>query len=75
MTREQAIRTIEALYPADSAFPATRMQGQQLLANAKRECEAEDWRDQSDAVLTRYAELCLEQQRMLEAYAQRHTGH
>lgn len=75
MNRDHAIRTIEALCPADSPEPATRYQGQQLLAKAQRECEAEAWRDQPEAVLIRYAGLCLEQQHMIEAFAKRNTGH
>lgn len=75
MTRDQAIQIIEALYPADARSPVARFEGQQMLATAKREAEAADWRQQPDAVLQRYAELCLEQQHRLESYARRHTGH
>ena len=56
MTRDQAIRTIESLYPADSEYPDTAEVGERLLAQAKREVEG--WRTEPDAVLVRYAELC-----------------
>jgi len=59
MNREQAISNIESLYPIDSQYEATREMGEKLLAQAKRECEG--WRNLPDAILFRYAELCMQQ--------------
>ncbi len=56
MDRQQAISTIEALYPIDSQYKETTAIGERLLAQAKRECE--DWRNLPDAILLRYANLC-----------------
>ncbi len=55
MDRQQAISTIEALYPIDSQYKETTAIGERLLAQAKRECE--DWRNLPDAILLRYANL------------------
>ena len=61
MNREQAISTIEALYPIDSQYADTNEIGERLLAQAKR--EVEDWRTTlSDAVLIRYADLCQQEE-------------
>jgi len=54
--RTKAIETIELLYPADSQFPDTARIGRKLLEQAKQEVET--WRNESDDVLLRYAELC-----------------
>jgi len=56
MDRQQAISTIEALYPIDSEYEDTNVIGERLLAQAKREYD--NWRNLPDAVLFRYAELC-----------------
>ena len=61
MTREQVIREIEALFPADSIYEETAAIGQQLLEQAKR--RAEDWRNLPDAVLFEYMRLCREADR------------
>ena len=63
MTRENAIETIEYLYPADSDYPDTRKIGIQLLEQAKR--DADNWRNLPDATLIRYAELCQQKERGL----------
>jgi len=57
MNRKEAIEIIEGLYPVDSDYPDTNAVGDRLLARAKR--EAENWRTLPDAILFRYAELCL----------------
>jgi len=61
MTREEAIRHIEALYPADSDYKDTAEIGRQLLERIKR--EVNDWRSEPNAVLVRYAELCIDKDR------------
>lgn len=57
MTRKEAIQTIEDLYPADSDYTETRALGQELLDQAKQDVGI--WRNEPDAVLIRYAQLCL----------------
>ena len=57
MTREEAIRNIEGLFPADSQYPDNAEKGQALLEQAKR--ETNNWRNEPDAVLIRYAQLCI----------------
>ena len=59
MNREEAIRHIENLYPADSPYDPTI--GQELLAQAKR--EVNDWRTEPTEVLIRYAQLCIQKER------------
>ncbi|MGR9052754.1 MAG: hypothetical protein ACU84J_08910 [Gammaproteobacteria bacterium] len=54
--REEAIRHIENLYPADADYEDTAAIGRELLAQAKREVLG--WRNEPTAVLIRYAELC-----------------
>lgn len=56
-TRQQAINTIEYLYPADSQFPSTAKDGRKLLEQARGKT---NWRNEPDEVLIRYAELCQE---------------
>lgn len=73
MNRSEAVRIIESRYPADSRDPAARHTGERLLENARRDCDA--WRNESEAVLIRYAELCLEHEYRAEAYAKRNAGH
>lgn len=58
MTREEAIRNIEDLYPADSRYEDTAEVGRQLLEQAKHEVCG--WRTEPTEVLIRYAELCIE---------------
>ena len=60
MTREDAIRSIEGLFPPDAPYPDTATIGQRLLDQAKR--EAQGWRDLPDAVLFRFADLCQEEE-------------
>lgn len=71
MDRDQAISTIESLYPVDSQYEVTNRIGERLLAQAKRECD--DWRNLPDNILFRYAELCQREenkttQEMIERY-------
>jgi len=61
MTREGAIATIEALFPADSQYPRTRQKGIELLEQAKR--NVEDWRNLPDEILFEYARLCVREER------------
>jgi hypothetical protein len=72
MNRTDAIKTIEASYPADSIQPATRYTGQQLLEEAKR--QRSNWRDEPDAVLICYAQLCQAETRFRLQCAERHLG-
>jgi len=64
MTRDEAIAIIERTYPADSEHTITSITGQRLLIQART--EVLDWRDQPEAVLVRYAELCREEQQRRE---------
>ncbi len=61
MTREDAIREIESLYPADSEYETTALIGQSLLEQAKRE-KMSGWRAEPTEVLIRYAQLCQEEE-------------
>jgi len=58
MTREEAIRCIESLYPADSVYEPTAKIGNVLLDQARREVNG--WRTEPTDVLVRYAQLCIE---------------
>ncbi len=53
--REQAISTIEALYPIDSEYLDTNAIAEKLILQAIGE---NDWRKLPDEILFRYAELC-----------------
>lgn len=57
MTREQAIKHIESLFPPDAPYEGTAQKGQELLEQAKRDVAA--WRQESDEVLIRFAQLCI----------------
>ena len=57
--RRNAIDTIEALYPADSAYEGTAEVGEKLLAQAKREVQG--WRTEPTEILIRYAQLCVQE--------------
>jgi len=57
MTRREAIQIIEGLFPADAPYENTATIGKRLLEQAK------NWRDEPDAVLFRYAELCESEER------------
>lgn len=61
MTKDEAIRHIESLWPQDSEYKDTQEIGQYLLDIAKEECGL-SWRDEPESVLIRYAELCLERE-------------
>lgn len=65
MTRDEAIKTIEQLYPADDRmFPDAAMVGQSLLEQAQNEVGTKlTWRNEPTKVLIRYAELCLEEEK------------
>lgn len=52
--REDSIRTIESLFPADSQYEETAQTGKELLFQAI--CER--WRALPDAILSEYASLC-----------------
>lgn len=61
MTRDEAIEIIEALYPTDSDEPETNKVGEDLLEEARRLVGSpRTWRDETTAVLIKYAELCRE---------------
>ena len=55
MTREDAIKLIENLYPADSEYSDTAAIGQELLNQAERE----NWRSAPTEILIHYANLCI----------------
>ena len=61
MTRENAVKNIERLYPADAEHQDTAAIGQELLNRAKREVAG--WRCEPTEVLIRYSQLCLQRQR------------
>ena len=69
MTRDEAIQIIERTYPCDSDSLTTGIIGRRLLMQAKD--DVEDWRNQPDAVLVRYAQLCKIELRRAEADARR----
>ena len=58
MTRDDAITHIERLYPADSQYSDTAATGQALMKKAIEECGG--WRELPEAILARYAELCID---------------
>jgi len=68
MTRDEAIRIIDSLYPTDSEFEQTNQVGEELLAQAKREVNVNPltWRNEPTRILIRYAELC--EQREAESH-------
>ncbi len=68
--REQAIADIEALFPVDSQYVETNKKGEELLAQARRECE--DWRNLPDNILFRYAELCRQEENRHARETDRH---
>lgn len=58
MTRDEALATIDALFPADSEQASVAHTGRRLLDQARIDVAA--WRQsEPDAVLIRYAELCM----------------
>lgn len=59
MIRDEAVSTIEALYPTDSEYPDTNKVGANLLAEAQQlVAKVRTWRDEPTEVLVKYAELC-----------------
>jgi hypothetical protein len=55
MDRNEAISTIEALFPADSQYEESQSIGKRLLEQA--ESEVNGWRTKPTEVLVRYAQL------------------
>ena len=58
MSRQDAIDTINDLYPADSPYNETQEIGQKLMLKAI----AMTWRELPDETLKQYARLCLGQE-------------
>jgi hypothetical protein len=54
MNRNEAISTIEALYPPDTET------GEKLLQQAKNDCNS--WKNLPDEILLRYADLCQQEE-------------
>lgn len=69
--RQQAIRSIEQLFPADSPHLILRETGRRLLQLAQM--ERTEWRYEPTGVLMRYAELCAEEQARQERQAERNA--
>jgi hypothetical protein len=59
MTRQEAISYIESLFPPDSSYDSTAKKGRELLERAKRDISS--WKNESDEVLIRFAQLCMEE--------------
>ena len=55
MDRQQAIRIIDDLFPANAPYKDTAAKGKELLEQAK----INTWKNESDAVLFEYATLCI----------------
>ncbi|MES2206713.1 MAG: hypothetical protein V4525_07955 [Pseudomonadota bacterium] len=58
MSKEKAIQIIENLFPTDSTWQDTSYIGEHLLQKARNEVIG-NWRNESEEVLIRYAELCI----------------
>lgn len=57
--RDEAVKTIDALHPTDSEYPTANEVGEGLLEEARRLVgNRRTWRDETTAVLIKYAELC-----------------
>lgn len=70
MDRQQAIDTIEVLYPTDSQYSETNAIGKRLLQQAKDELN--NWRVEPTEVLIRYAELYMaEEDRITKSLSRR----
>jgi len=67
--RQQAIKVIEGLFPADADNDKTREIGERLLAQAKR--ERIGWRSQTTSVLCHYADLCVAEEEKQAQHALR----
>lgn len=72
-TRDQAVRIIEDLFPADSEHLTTATIGHELLDQARRDCT--DWRNERIDILLRYAELCQQKEYRLQQQANRNAEH
>lgn len=72
MDRQQAIDTIEGLYPTDSQYSETTTIGKRLLQQAKGELN--NWRNEPTEVLIRYAELCIAEENKTTRELLRHTA-
>jgi hypothetical protein len=76
MTKEEAIKIIDSLYPTDSQFEKTNEVGVNLLAHAKVEIGAPSltWRNEPTRILVRYAELCQEyEERSAREFMRQHS--
>jgi hypothetical protein len=71
ITREQAIREIEGLFPPDSQYEESREIGIELLEEAKRRCN--NWRNESDDVIFMMFNLCRDKEREQTRNAERKT--
>ncbi len=64
MSIQEAIETIEALYPPDCEFESVEKVGKELLQQAKCDVGYHDrWQELPERVLSRYAELCEQRER------------
>lgn len=59
MTRQQTIKKIESLYPADSSNDELADTGKQILQNVNSGCSYDKWRDLPDIELATYCGLCM----------------
>lgn len=63
MNKEEIVRQIEGLFPADTVYPDTKRKGQELLMEAI----FENWREFPLSVLITYKVLCeREEQRQVK---------
>lgn len=69
LSRDEAIKIIQELFPADSRHMHAADTGRRLLDQARR--EVEDWRNEPTPVLLRYAWLCAEEDRRQQVVADR----
>lgn len=75
MTRDEAIETIGALYPADSVYEDCATIGSELLKRAERETGYVDrWENRPDKTLIRYAEYCIIRDRDNERMVKEHLN-
>ena len=56
MNRQEAIETIDALFPVDAPYEDTAAKGRELLEQAK--VNTASWRNEPDNILFEYARLC-----------------
>ena len=57
MNRQEAIETIDALFPVDAPYEKTAAKGKELLEQAR--INMASWRNEPDVVLFEYARLCI----------------